>query len=566
MTLEDIYTTLVHLNMIDIHDRVPTPRPLPGQAIKIIKGRKSKVARKNLQRSTAHDDEKTKGSFVTPISYTVSWDPEDVERYLVKWEAKGYLRLNPENLKWSPFLIARTKKSDALPAEDSVPPSATTEAPTPTADVLVSPLAGSSSDVLRLENIFASPALALFDDDNIVEIARRPRTDEDVLVHAESPEDGSQHTPTRSQRQHSSSPILVDVTPRPKRPRRSTTGNVGAMSTLKKRPDRPAVRRTRSAAQVSGRLNDADLIAEDAALAARLAMEEDPPRRQLRSRSNTEQSLMRPISPSTPKSISPRKRKRVESPPSTPTTRQTRSQALQSTPSRPVPSRRSSSQRIPAKRRKPQRRQSRLTKEVINGDEARSVASPEPEPEPEPAAEYEPFQSPTSTLPDQPSVLATDPHADADATSEDKPDAARDIDAMEVEENMVPAHIELVPDDDAVYEDMETPHTGTSRHSVGRTSDDTVYAAEEQLRAADKMTPPAVSAAVVELSIESTAPAALSGQTTTEDALAEDDPDLDAEGEEDIEGELDAEGEDDIDAEGEPDTGEDLEFELDDAY
>ena len=86
--------------MIDIRDRVPTPRPLPGQSIKTIKGRKSGVARKHLQRTVTHDDEKVKGPFVSPTTYTISWDRGAVEHYLTNWEAKGYLRLKPDNLKW----------------------------------------------------------------------------------------------------------------------------------------------------------------------------------------------------------------------------------------------------------------------------------------------------------------------------------------------------------------------------------------------------------------------------------------------------------------------------------
>lgn len=559
MTIEDICTTLVHLNMIEIHDRVPTPRPLPGQAIKTIKGRKSNVARKNLQRTATHDDEKVKGPFVTPTSYAIKWDRATVEQYLAKWETKGYLQLKPDNLKWSPFLIARARKSDGLSTEDPVPPSATTEAPTPITDILVTPLAGPSSEGSHshLGTSTASPALALFDDDN-VEITRRPSADDEPLIRAESPdEDGqsSQRSPLRSRRHRSSSPMDVDVTPRPKRTRRSTTGNVATVSASKKRPDRPAARRTRSAAQVPNRPDDADLIAEDAALAARLAMEEDLPRRQLRSRSNTEQSPTGPISPSTSKSISPRKRKRVESPPNTPTTRQTRSQALQLTPSRPTPSRRSSSHKLSARPRKSLRRLSRLTKEVVNED-GPSVASPEPEPEPD--YEPEPPQSPTPTLSGEPTEPATPPGTRANPELE--PDTSRDADAMQVEEAPVATEAGPAVEDDAAYEDTATPHTGVSRQSVGRTSDDTVYPAEEQLRATDKATSPAAPVVVAELPVQAADPAAANEQTAVDDVAPEDDPDLDAEGEEDAEGELDAEGEDDIDAEGEPDAGEDLEL------
>ena len=218
MTIEDICTTLTHLNMIDIHDRVPTPRPLPGQSIKTIKGRKSGVARKHLQRTITHDDEKAKGPFVPPTSYTISWDRDAVEEHLAKWEAKGYLKLRPENLKWSPFLIARAKKSDGLPFEEETPQSAT-DAATPSTDALVTPLTGPSSDGGAGT---ASPAFALFDDDD-VEIARRSASSE-VQVPSSSSElsPNSTRSPQRSRRHRSTSPAGGDseVTPRPKRARR----------------------------------------------------------------------------------------------------------------------------------------------------------------------------------------------------------------------------------------------------------------------------------------------------------------------------------------------------------
>lgn len=555
MTIEDVCATLTHLNMIEIRDRVPTPRPLPGQSIKTIKGRKSGVARKHLQRTTTHDDERVKGPFVAPTSYTVSWDRNAVEQHLASWEAKGYLKLKPENLKWSPFLIARARKSDGLPYEDGIPQSAT-EVATPSTDALVTPIAGPSSEG---GGGTGSPAFALFDDDN-VEITRGSPSSE-VPVPPSPSEDNQvlRRSAHRSRRYRSSSPPDAEgeVTPRPKRPRRSTASTVLTLSASIRNSDRRTSKRTRPLARPLSQRDDADLIAEDAALAARLAMEEDPPRRQLRSRSNTEQEPPRPISPSTPRSISsPRKRKRVESPPSTtPTARQTRSSGLLPSISRPTPSRRSSSTKSPSKRRRPQRRASKLTREVsVNADEARSAASPSPDPDREP----EPPASPTPSVSVQLSV------ADPTQTA---PEAAPDCPA-DPEPEMAMLAIPPV-EDETGDEDTGTPLTGaTSRQSVGH-SDDTVFAAEEQPPGAHKVSPPVEAEEAPEgvAALQEKPPSAPNGHVLPalgEQAAvpvdAEEDLDIDAEGEEDAEGDIDAEGEDDIDAEGEPDTGEDLDL------
>ncbi|KAJ3525042.1 hypothetical protein NM688_g8463 [Phlebia brevispora] len=135
MTIEDVCNTLLQQKMITILDRPPTPRPFPGQSIKFLKGRKS-VARKHLQRQVTYDDDKVKTVFIAPTSYEIHWNPDTVKEYLARWEAKGYLKLKPENLKWSPFLTARTPKSEAVVPDNDTevagPDSAVdTVAPTP---------------------------------------------------------------------------------------------------------------------------------------------------------------------------------------------------------------------------------------------------------------------------------------------------------------------------------------------------------------------------------------------------------------------------------------------------
>jgi hypothetical protein len=113
MTIEDLCSVLNQQGMIQ-HRRDNTPfspslRPLPGQSIRSIRGRKSGTTRKHLQRKQT-DDDSSRGPFVPPREYEIVWDPVIVEAYLNKWSEKGYLTLKPEKLKWSPFILQRTTK------------------------------------------------------------------------------------------------------------------------------------------------------------------------------------------------------------------------------------------------------------------------------------------------------------------------------------------------------------------------------------------------------------------------------------------------------------------------
>ncbi|KAJ6630976.1 hypothetical protein B0H10DRAFT_2159873 [Mycena sp. CBHHK59/15] len=124
MTMEDVHTTLTQQEMITAQDVTP-PRikPSPGQSIKFPKGRKNGVARRHLVRTQTMDKEKereaSKGPFVPPTQYEIRWDRERVSEYLRSWEAKGYLQLRPEKLQWSPYILAKTHKTEALEATDT---------------------------------------------------------------------------------------------------------------------------------------------------------------------------------------------------------------------------------------------------------------------------------------------------------------------------------------------------------------------------------------------------------------------------------------------------------------
>ncbi|KAJ7678480.1 hypothetical protein B0H17DRAFT_944489 [Mycena rosella] len=126
MTMEDVHATLTQQDMITTRDVTPPRvRPSPGQSIKFPKGRKNGVARRHLQRTqtmergSAEQREASKGPFVAPTQYEITWDRERVAEFLSNWEAKGYLQLKPEKLQWSPYILAKTHKTEALGAADT---------------------------------------------------------------------------------------------------------------------------------------------------------------------------------------------------------------------------------------------------------------------------------------------------------------------------------------------------------------------------------------------------------------------------------------------------------------
>ena len=110
--------------MIFIGEASPPPmRPFPGQTIKFPKGRKNGVARKHLQRMQTQDKELdgVKAPFVIPKNYEIQFDRTKVEEYLTNWESKGYLKLKPEKLQWTPYIVTRNlKEAVDLPAMGTV--------------------------------------------------------------------------------------------------------------------------------------------------------------------------------------------------------------------------------------------------------------------------------------------------------------------------------------------------------------------------------------------------------------------------------------------------------------
>ncbi|KAJ2916591.1 hypothetical protein MD484_g3796, partial [Candolleomyces efflorescens] len=118
MTLEDICQTLTEQSMLYVSEAGPAIiRPSPGQAIRYPKGRKNGVARRQLQRMQTQDSDSAKGPFVAPKHYEIHFDRQKVVAYLKDWEAKGYLKLKPEKLQWTPYLLSRTSKETGLTEE-----------------------------------------------------------------------------------------------------------------------------------------------------------------------------------------------------------------------------------------------------------------------------------------------------------------------------------------------------------------------------------------------------------------------------------------------------------------
>ena len=115
MTIEDLFAVLVQQDMIAVDTAFAnTARPSPGQSIKFPRGRKNGIARRHLQRpnpqkQTEGGGNKSNTPFVAPTHYEISWDRDKVKRWLETWEKKGYLTLKPEKLKWTPFVLSRTK-------------------------------------------------------------------------------------------------------------------------------------------------------------------------------------------------------------------------------------------------------------------------------------------------------------------------------------------------------------------------------------------------------------------------------------------------------------------------
>ncbi|KAG6909967.1 hypothetical protein DXG01_014236 [Tephrocybe rancida] len=175
MTIEDIFTTLTQQGMISAREATPPPvKPLPGQSIKINRGRKSNIARRHLQRSQTNPStpEPPKGPFAAPTHYEIVWDRDKVSHQLRAWEAKGYLRLRPEKLQWSPYVLTRRDKAEerlAIDQGQKVPAIVPEVGEVTSPGDITKDLQSSVPEVIP----FPSP-MNIFDDDEVEEVPRPP--------------------------------------------------------------------------------------------------------------------------------------------------------------------------------------------------------------------------------------------------------------------------------------------------------------------------------------------------------------------------------------------------------
>ncbi|KZT73104.1 hypothetical protein DAEQUDRAFT_722218 [Daedalea quercina L-15889] len=382
MTIEDICNTLMHLKMIRTDDPVNRPKPMPGQAIKFPKGRKNGVARKHLQRKETHDDEKVKGPFIAPTKYEIDWDPEAVELYLTNMETKNYVTLKPEKLKWSPFIVSRTRKSEQLPtansetaqavgaqamiASDTIPAVVETATPTP----------GLVADLRDSGAVPVQSPFDLFDDDNVEhasspsrEVSRRPPEQST----APSANAMSSSAPNDTAPEHANGPV-PESAPAVAQPEEMQTDeqtqleldealarklardlqmsdrSLRRRGTMEARPeearqrtqeDSPSVRKSRPAAsrRASARVTASVSPVKAANGGRRVSQDDETGKRPLRSRTTEPDGR----AAASARSASPRKRRRVESPPAqeieatrTPLRRNSR-RGVTEDPSPPVP-------------------------------------------------------------------------------------------------------------------------------------------------------------------------------------------------------------------------------------
>lgn len=113
MTTEDVVNTLTLENMIIFHEATPSViKPAPGQSIKYPKGRKHGVSRRHTQRTRSQDKEKqaSKGPYVPPKHYEIIWDTDEGLTFLRRYESRGLLKLKPEKLQWTPYLLTRSEQ------------------------------------------------------------------------------------------------------------------------------------------------------------------------------------------------------------------------------------------------------------------------------------------------------------------------------------------------------------------------------------------------------------------------------------------------------------------------
>ena len=307
MTVEDVCKTLTHQDMIFIHDPTPLPiRPSPGQSYKFPKGRKNGLARRQLQKLQIQDNNESHGlnntAFIPPKHYEIHFDREKVKDYVRNWEKKGYVKLKPDKLQWTPYLTTRTPQEANLPVlpamDTTIDGSSSKTTSTSTQPTTPAPQVDCSAESLVVD---------LEEEEELPSVMERPGR---TRTRTKKKEHFTLRS-TRSQRAASSPPMSTLLTP--SRSTRTRSSN----ATISPSPEGYAsdVRVTRRGVLTnkSARRTVEEVVNNDEAFAAKLAMEEQMQQsRQLRSRRNDGQSENKRPGVMVSKA---RKRRRIDSSP-----------------------------------------------------------------------------------------------------------------------------------------------------------------------------------------------------------------------------------------------------------
>jgi len=253
-----------------------------------------------------------------------------VRNYLEKWEEKGYMKISPTKLKWSPFLLARIKKSDAdaslaldaevigdTPEKDNPGPASASSVPETPAPITPIDGEGSNDETISVP-VRRSPEKRM--DSPEQSALRRLRSQN--RMPKDSVGSNSPFTPSRYLRGPGISGSPPNTIPTPSRASSASASPSKPSRVPKPRGHSSSIKNAHASSvkedKLSASVHDGVDEDADAALAARLAEEESRPKRLLRSRSGTGTlSVFEfPLIPSRVATTRPppRKRRRVESP------------------------------------------------------------------------------------------------------------------------------------------------------------------------------------------------------------------------------------------------------------
>lgn len=135
MTMEDVFYVLREQDMITVSDgqsgriRAPATSKYKSRegAVSSGGGETNGVVRPRRGRPPSTVEKDKEGAMAIPSEYKIHFDRDYVFAHIKNYEVKDYLRVKPEKLHWTPFLVVRTlAESDGhtgdLQATEAAPP------------------------------------------------------------------------------------------------------------------------------------------------------------------------------------------------------------------------------------------------------------------------------------------------------------------------------------------------------------------------------------------------------------------------------------------------------------